>query len=95
MIDVAGKAYESYKELAEDDRKIIEIVRKEDMKSILPPDSVRGWYTFKIGGIEYKFLYRVNGWRRWSGFDDNKKDRLDVEPNVWVDYQFESMFKGW
>lgn len=95
MIAVADKANERYKELSEDERKIMAIIRKDDARPVFPPDLMKGGFIFKVGRIEHRFLYMINGWRRWSGFDDNKKDRLDVKPNKWVDYQFESMFKGW
>lgn len=95
MIAVADKKNERYKELSEEERQIMAIIRKDNAEPILPPDLVRGGFSFKVGRLQYDFIYKVSGWRRWSKFDANKKDRLDAEPNKWVDYQLESMFKGW
>lgn len=95
MIAVADKEYERLSRLTDEEKRIMSIIRSSDPMLYIPPNKIKGGFTMTFGRMQYGFMYKINGWRTWSGFDENKEDRLTVPENKWVDYQLETMFKGW
>lgn len=86
--------YESFKDLTIEEQAYMQSIRKSDPSLILPPKQTISAFGMTCNKIDHIFVFRVNGWRIWKGLE-NKKDILEVKRNGWVDYQLETMFKGW
>lgn len=94
MIELANPETTNFKTLSPKEKEIMDIIRFTDRERVLPSDRRRGGFIMSFGRLQYRFMFKVSGWRILNE-RDNKMETLDVPNNKWVDYQLETMFRGW
>lgn len=67
----------------------------DDTNSVIPENMVKSGFSMKLNGVKHNIIFTIDGSRLWNGQTIGKDDCLMIEQNKWVDFQMESMFKGW